>query len=653
MCTSSRSFANFLARAAVGLIAFVGVAGANTLLDQTSMVGLPTVAAPQEFSFTATSTEALTVTLTDFKEPSAFSSLQIAVTQADALIGKPATVTGATATLGVAATAGDIYVIYVIGTPNVNQGIGSFGVCVTRNSDTSHTCVPAYSFSGNIQTPSAPSKTGVATLDTNFTATSTGTYQVTLTDDTFPVPLQMVSATIFNGAAQVGGVFSAGTTPVTLTGGVNYSLLIAAQAAASPQAGLCSALITDPSGTVVFNRTLPVGSLGPATIINNVTARSLTLSLTDYAYPSALNGLGAAVTSGGVELGDLTAAGTGSAFMAPAGSLEIWQFGSAGASPGVYGLTLASATATVFSTTQVVNPSSDTSGSYAFAIPISTAGTYSLVVTDLQFPGALTSLSSTIAQNGTALTVGSNGNFTAAAGVAVVVVNAAAAQAGSGIFEVAVQSAGTPAKTLFDQTQAVGGVFNTQVVNYGTSGSYDVTLTDLGFPTNFQDLALVLSQGGQVLGKIYGGGTFSVNATAGQYLLTFVATPGAEDYGLYSVKIASAVPPTLTFTASPTSVTAGQAVQLTWSSQGATSCTASGNSGWTGNEAASGSASVSISSSATLSLTCTGPGGSVTQSVPVTVTANSGGGGGGAIDLALLALLGTALAMRRGFALRH
>ena len=154
-----------------------------------------------------------------------------------------------------------------------------------------------------------------------------------------------------------------------------------------------------------------------------------------------------------------------------------------------------------------------------------------------------------------------------------------------------------------------------------------------------------------MLGKIYGGGTFSVNAaTAGQYLLTFVATPGTDSYGLYSVNIASAVPPTLTFTGSPTSVTAGQAVQLTWSSQGATSCTASGDSGWTGTEAVSGSASVSVSSSATLSLSCTGQGGSVTKSVSVTVAAaSSGGGGGGSIDLALLTLLGAALAMRRSF----
>jgi hypothetical protein len=649
---TSRCFANVLAGAFIALIAFAGVARADTLLDQTSMVGLPTVAAPQEYSFTATATEALTVTLTDFKVPAAFSSLQIAVTQADALVGKPATVQGSTATLAIAATAGDIYVIYVIGTPNAAQGIGSFGVCVTRNSDTTHTCVPAYSFSGNIQTPSAPSTTGVSTLDTNFTATSTGTYQVALTDDQFPVPLQMVSATIFNGGTQVGGVFPAGTTPVTLTGGVNYTLLVAAQAAASPQAGLYGVRITDPSGALVFDRTLPVGSLGASTLVENPSAQSLTLSLTDFAYPAALDSLGAAVTSSGVKLGELTAAGSLPAFTAPAGALEIWQFATAGASPGVYGLSLASAKASVYSTTQVVNPASNaSSGSYAFAVQL-TAGTYNLSVTDLQFPGSLATLSSTIAQNGVQLTVNSDGDFTAAAGVAVVVVDAGAPQTGgSGIFDVAVRTTSAPTTTLFDQTQAVGGVFDTQLINYGASGTYNVTLTDLGFPTTFQNLALVLSQGGQVLGKIYGGGTFSINATPGQYVLTFVATPGADNYGLYSLNVASA-PPTLTFTATPTSVTAGQAVQLTWSSQSATSCTASGNSGWTGNEPVSGSTSVSVSASGALTLTCTGPGGSITQSVSITLKPGSSGGGGGSIDLALLALLGAAFVVRWGMIAR-
>jgi hypothetical protein len=550
--------------------------------------------------------------------------------------------------VAIAATAGDVYIIYVIGTPNTAQGIGSFGVCVTRNTDTSHTCVPAYSFSGNIQTPSAPSTTGVSTLDTNFTATSTGTYQVSLTDDQFPVPLQMVSATLFNGGTQVGGVFPAGSTSVTLTGGVNYTLLVAAQAAASPQAGLYGVRITDPSGALVFDRTLPVGGLGASTIVNNPSAQSLTLNLTDFTYPAELNSLGAVATSSGVKLGGLTAAGTSPAFTAPAGPLEIWQFATAGSSPGVYSLSLAGAGASLYSTTQVVNPASNaSSGSYAFAVQLK-AGTYNLAVTDLQFPGGLTALTSTIAQNGTQLTVSSDGDFTAIAGAAVVVVDAQAPQSGSGIFDVAVRTTGTPPATVFDQTQAVGGVFDTQVINYGASGTYNVTLKDLGFPTTFQNLALVMSQGGQVLGKIYGGGTFSIDATPGQYVLTFVATPGGDNYGLYSIDVASA-PPTLTFTATPTSVTSGQAVQLTWSAPSATSCTASGSSGWTGSEPVSGSTSVSVSASGSLTLTCTGPGGSITQSVSITVKSGSSGGGGGSIDPALLALLGAALAARRGF----
>jgi plastocyanin len=649
---SNRTLANVVIRAALALVAFAGAARSTSLLDQTSIVALPTVAAPQQYSFTATATEALTVKLTDLQVPAAFSFLQIAVTQADTLVGTAWPVEGTTSTVAVAAITGTTYLVSVIGTPNATQGIGSFGVCVTRNSDTTHTCVPAYSYSGNIQTPSAPSTSGVSTLDTNFTATSTGTYQVTLTDDQFPVALQMVSATIFNGATQVGGVFPSGTTSVTLTGGVNYTLLIAAQAAASPQAGLYGARITDPSGAVVFERTRPVGSLGASTIVNNPTPQSLTLSLTDFAYPASLNGLGAAVTSGAVELGELTAAGSSPAFAAPAGNLEIWQYATAGASSGVYSLNLASAHASLFSTTQVVNPAGNgSSGSYAFAVQLA-AGVYNLSVTDLQFPGQLSSVSSTIAENGAVLTVNSNGDFTTpAAGVAVIVVDAQAPQSGSGIFDVAVRTANTPSTTVLDQTQAVGGVFNTQMINDSAGGSYTVTLTDLGFPTDFQNLAAVFSQGGQVLGKIYGSNAFSVDTTAGQYVLTIVATPGMDNYGLYSVNIASAKP-TLTFSASPTTVTAGQTVQLTWSADSATTCTASGSSTWSGNEPVSGTASVAISADVTLMLTCTGTGGSVTQSVAITATpaASSGGGGGGSVDLSLLVLLtATFLARRAGW----
>jgi plastocyanin len=654
-----RARARLAAAAAAALLSFSGAARADTILDQSTVVGLPTVAAPSTFTFTATATEALTLTLTDFQEPAAFTSLQVAVTQNDTLVGSAAVDSSHMATVAIAAVAGNVYVLNVIGAPDTTQGYGSFGACVTRNSDTTPgQCVAPYSFSGNLETPSTPSNTGTSTLDTNFVATSSGTYQVTLTDDAFPAALALLQATIFCGATQVGGTITAGAaSPVMLTGcATPYTLLVAAQAAASPQAGLYGVHITDPSGAAVFDRTLPVGSLGASTVVNNPSAQSLTLTLADFAYPAPLSSLGAAVTSGGLAaLGVLSAAGSLSTIMAPEGRLEVWQYAAAGASPGVYSLNLASAAASLLSTTQVVNPGNNAStGSFAFVVNLPAAGNYTLSVSDFQFPVAFQALSSTIAQSGVPLTVGANGGFTAtAAGPAVVVVNATAPASGGGIFAVSVATTGSPAQILLDQTQAVGGVFNTQILTYGASGNYVVTLNDLGFPTSFQNLAVVVSQGSQVLGKIYGNGSFPIVATPGQYVLTFVATPGAQNYGLYSIDIASAVP-TVTFNASATTVSAGEPVTLTWSSQNATACTASGSAAWTGPEPTSGSTAVAVSGTESYTLTCTGPGGtSAPMSVSVTATpAPSSSGGGGSLDIALLSLLAASLILRGRFAAR-
>jgi plastocyanin len=231
-------------------------------------------------------------------------------------------------------------------------------------------------------------------------------------------------------------------------------------------------------------------------------------------------------------------------------------------------------------------------------------------------------------------------------------------QNGNGIFGVTVETSGNTPQILLDQTQAVGGVFSTNTVTVPTSGSYAVTLTDLEFPAAFDNLAVVLSSGSQVLGKIYGGGTFSVAATPGPYVLTFVATPNSAttnsqgapitpNYGLYSIVMATSAP-TVTFSASAASVPAGQTVELTWSSTNATSCTAGGASGWTGSEMTSGSTAVIINANVTLTLTCTGAGGSASQSVMVATTAaTSSSGGGGAVDWWMLAVLGVCVGMRR------
>jgi hypothetical protein len=626
-----------------------GLACADVLLDQTNIVGLPTVAAPSQHAFTVTTAEALTVTLTDLQAPAAFSALQIAVTLSDALVGSASVDASHTATIAVPAAAGN-YVLYVAGTPDSAQGFGSFGVCVSQTSDTTHACIASYSYSDSLTAPNPPSSTG--TLNTLFTSTTAGTYTITLTDDAFPVAFTSLSAGIFQGATPIAVNIQPGaSTQLTLGAATSYQLLAAAIPNTTTPAGLYGIRITDPSGAAIFDYSLAVGSLGAATIVPNPAAGPLALTLTDYAYPAPLATLATAVTAGGgPALGTLAAAGTVD-ITAPAGSIDVWTYAAAGAQPGAYELSLTSGSATLLSATEVVNPGNASSaGSYAFVANIPAAGTYQLLVSDFQFPGALPSPpTATIAQNGAVLTQDTNGNFTAAAGAAIVLVTAQSPQSGSGIFDVTVQTTGASPQTVLDQTQAVAGVFNTQTINLGTTGGYNVTLTDLEFPQKFQDLAVIVSQGNQVLGKIYGGGTFGFAGTPGaKYVVTFVSTPSTQSatasivpgFGLYALNVAS-TPPTVTFTSSASSVSAGGTVTLTWSSQNAVSCTASGGTGWTGSQMTSGTLAVVVSAAETLTLSCTGAGGTVAQSVTLAVTPPSGGShGGGAIDLAsILALL--------------
>ena len=83
---------------------------------------------------------------------------------------------------------------------------------------------------------------------------------------------------------------------------------------------------------------------------------------------------------------------------------------------------------------------------------------------------------------------------------------------------------------------------------------------------------------------------------------------------------AAGVDPTVSLSASPTTVSTGGSSTLSWSSTSASSCTASG--GWSGSEPTGGSASTgALSAATTYTLTCSGPGGSASQSVTVNVSA--------------------------------
>lgn len=85
-----------------------------------------------------------------------------------------------------------------------------------------------------------------------------------------------------------------------------------------------------------------------------------------------------------------------------------------------------------------------------------------------------------------------------------------------------------------------------------------------------------------------------------------------------ATKIPALALPSLTFSATPESVTAGGTATLSWNAENATACSASG--AWDGDKEISGSqVLLSLTSSGTYTLSCSGPGGNVSQSTTVTV----------------------------------
>jgi hypothetical protein len=113
-------------------------------------------------------------------------------------------------------------------------------------------------------------------------------------------------------------------------------------------------------------------------------------------------------------------------------------------------------------------------------------------------------------------------------------------------------------------------------------------------------------------------GPLTANRT---YTLTCTGTGGSGN-DTQAVTVTSADPaPTLTLNANPTSIASGGTSTLTWNTQNATGCTASG--GWTGAKMPTGTQQVGpLTATTSYSLTCTGGGGSITRQASVTVGAS-------------------------------
>ena len=97
------------------------------------------------------------------------------------------------------------------------------------------------------------------------------------------------------------------------------------------------------------------------------------------------------------------------------------------------------------------------------------------------------------------------------------------------------------------------------------------------------------------------------------------ALAGMSDGFVAKISLGAAPPATVSLTAAPTTIHAGETSTLTWSSTAATACTASG--AWSGSRAISGTATVTPAAAGTYTytLTCSGAGGSASATATVTV----------------------------------
>lgn len=646
--------ATVLATLALSLVSALGGAPARAqgvVLNQVHTLAAATTGVPVEETFTVTTAGTYQVTLTDFGaalSPAApLASVALAVTSSDdTIVGTPLSTAG---TLTLTALAAGTYGIHVTGTPGNAPGSGPIGIVVTASDMTQ-----VAAFQAVIALPNQVLPNGEAVLDDSFTVAGTGSYTISLNDLQLPQSLTTVALLLIpqGGTTPVvtlpnAGVYSA---TVSLSAGVTYDIFAVGEPNAASKAGLFSAVVSS-GGSIVYGRAVAVGNtthLGSPALA----AGSYSLGLKDLIFPSALSQLGAALLMNGQPVVALSAAGS-STFNAAAGTYEAYGVATPASPPGAGSYSvevMPQGGAPVFAVARGVTAAGGPLTAYSFDTMLTASGTDTVSLTDFQFPAVLSSVQLAAVEDGallgTPLTAPGSDNIAGASGPLSVVVFAEATAAG-GLFGVDVAPSGG-GTAMFDVTQSVGTLFSATPLTITEAATYSVTATDLGFPAGFANYDTIVTQGTKRIGSIFGGGTFNFAATPGIYSVNFIAQPaGAAQAGTYALNIASAPPaPTVSLMVDHQQVSSGSSVDLIWSSQNATSCTASG--GWSGSEPTSGVAtSAPLTGDTTFTLVCSGAGGTTSQSVAVTVTAAAGKSGGGSLDGCLLAALAAALALVR------
>lgn len=627
---------------------------AATLLDESQLIATSVAyeqAAPVARTLTIATAGKYTLTLTDLKTPSAFSSVGVIVTQNSTAVAKiDAAALADSAVVDFDAQPGT-YQVRVLGVPAA-QSAGTFSITVTAKDGSSALLQVVDGMAAIADIPPTQS-----TLNTTFAVTDPGTYQISFSDRAFPAALSTYSLAVLapGGGAPVATLSTSQTSAqFNAAAPGTYALVVISQADVTAGGGLFSVKISGgPAAATVYSQTTTVGKVSPATSISIPSAGTYTLSLTDLLFPAALIDVRAAIVQN-AEGATLSASGS-APFIASQGSASLYVAGVASTPPGAgsFGVQLNQGATAIYSSVrsvQLEDPSNANAG-FVYHVDLPSSDTYRLTLTDFGFPQAFTTIQAAVTQAGSAigkLDAPGGLNVSGAAGSIDIVVAAVRASATtSGLFGVSLAHGAT---TLFETTQGAGELFRASKVSVITAGKYDIQVTDHKFPAAFANLAMAVTRGSTLVGQIFGSGKFSFDATPGDYSLNLIATAGTTThYAMYGTLVTDATPaPTVTLTASPATISAQQKSTLTWSTTNATSCTASGS--WSGSKATSGTFDTGpLSANSSFKLDCSGPGGTTSATATVTLAAQATArhGGGAASPWMLLVLGVFALARRR------
>jgi hypothetical protein len=567
------------------------------------------------------------LTLTDLQTPEALDSVRAVVTRGAQVVVRA----DATGTVEFDAVAGE----YRLRALASATGYGTLGARVEALAGGAPVLEAVYPV-----TPEASPGGAQSLLQQLIQIGVAGDYQLQISDAAFPAALASWDLLLLAPDLSVAARLCSPAQPPACTGATSaafaavageYELFVDAQAGGALQAGLYTVGVRGPQ--TAYADTVPVGQMPPATLLAVPAAGTLELTTADRQFPQALSALHVALAQGDAAPAVLFGPGAAN-LQAAAGEARLFVLpvAAAPAGAGSFSVRVAQGVQTLHALTRL----EPETGQHLVTLPA--AGSHTLTVRDFDFPLPLQRSYVLVAQDDTLLdTLSGNGSavFAAAAG-AVRVSYLASAAGDGGVLGLRLESAA--GATLLQASRGVGALVSSTTLTIPADGSYDLQLADLEFPEALTTLAVALTRGTDSLAQVYGGGQVTFSAPAGEYLLNVVASAASgARHGLYGLQVSNTPAPTVTLQASSTSVTPQQSVSLTWSSTGASGCTAGG--GWSGALSTSGTTQAGpFAANTTLSITCTGPGGSAAQSVAISVAEEKSGGGGATGPWSLLVL---------------